>query len=61
MKVRIERAEYPTYWYAKHIGETFEVEQYDSKSYVLAEDKPTAIWRMIEVSDCVVLTGDKSA
>lgn len=35
--VQIHKSSIPTFWYAKHIGDIFSVEEYDDKDYLLSK------------------------
>jgi hypothetical protein len=50
MKVRITKAEEPTFWYSSHIGKVFEVVTISNR-YMLKDDKGPEI-RCIEINDC---------
>lgn len=58
MTVKIIKATKSTYWYAKHIGETFKVDSYSSvdKEYVVRMVSEP-INHYIVADDCVLVSG----
>lgn len=56
MKVKIVKASQPTYWYAKHIGETFEVEdRTDSFGYSVINNEKFTLY-CIQQEDFEIIT-----
>ena len=49
MKVKIQKASKPTYWYANHVGEVFEVAKYNDEDYSVLNDE---LYRRIVIADC---------
>lgn len=58
MKVKIINARHSVYWYAKHIGEVFEVEQKKNRhgetEYILLPTRPDGDF-FINADDCEVV------
>jgi hypothetical protein len=60
MRVKIVRAKYDTFWYAEHIGESFEVEEeVDGDSYKVIDDE-VGIVSFINKEDCEIIKEDMS-
>jgi hypothetical protein len=65
MKVKIIKANYPTYWYANHVGNILEVRDYESdfgtdkiemkKCYAVIEGISTNRIRIIDLDDCEII------
>lgn len=62
MKIKIIKADKPTFWYAADVEATFDVVDRGGKDYILSEDYllgEDCPWRLIQKSDCVVLNTDR--
>lgn len=55
MKVRVNKSTADTYWYAKHIGEVFEVQD-SGRDYELLPYDPNGGF-YIEYEDCEIVDG----
>jgi|GEM_PF-6958734 len=49
MKVRIIKCSHIRFWYARRIGEEFEVDQYTNRFYLYGKN------RVIDKNDCVLV------
>ena len=57
MKVKIVKCDNQDAWYADLIGEVFEVDDFNSRSYVLSEDRAAGMfapWRHILKKDAEI-------